>query len=36
MKGRIRVAPDFEETPPDILAAMEADPFPPSPRGRAA
>jgi len=36
MRGRIRVAPDFEETPPDILAAMEADPFPSRRRGRAA
>lgn len=27
--GRIRIAPDFQETPPDMLAAMEADPFPP-------
>ena len=36
MKGRIRVAPGFRETPPDILATMEADPFPPPRRGRAA
>jgi prevent-host-death family protein len=36
MKGRIRIAPDFRETPPDLLAALEASPFPPRRRGRAA
>jgi prevent-host-death family protein len=36
MKGRIRIAPDFQETPPELLAAMEADPFPPRRRGRVA
>ncbi len=29
MKGQIRMAPDFDETPADVLAAMGADPFPP-------
>jgi prevent-host-death family protein len=29
MKGQIRIAADFDETPPEVLAAMEADPFPP-------
>lgn len=29
MKGRIRMAADFQETPAELLAAMEADPFPP-------
>lgn len=29
MKGQIRMAADFNETPPEVLAAMEADPFPP-------
>ena len=36
MKGRIHIAPDFRETPPDLVAAMESDPFPPRRRGRAA
>jgi prevent-host-death family protein len=36
MKGRIRMATDFRDTPPEILSAMEADPFPPRRRGRAA
>jgi prevent-host-death family protein len=32
--GRIRIAPDFQDTPPDMLAAMEAAPFPPPRRPR--
>jgi prevent-host-death family protein len=36
MKGRIRIAPDFRETPPEILAAMEVPLSPPRRRGRAA
>lgn len=34
MQGRIRMAPDFQDTPPEMLAAMEADPFPPRRRAR--
>ena len=36
MKGRIRIAPDVRETPPEILAAMEAPLSPPRRRGRTA
>lgn len=29
MKGRIRIGPDFDETPPEMLASIDAAPFPP-------
>ncbi len=25
LRGKIRMAPDFDETPPDVIAAIEAD-----------
>jgi prevent-host-death family protein len=28
MRGQIRMAPDFDETPTDVLTAIEADPYP--------
>lgn len=36
MKGRIEIAPDFQEIPAEILQALEADPFPPRRRRRTA
>jgi prevent-host-death family protein len=35
MTGSIRLAPDFRDTPPEIVSSMQADPFPPRRRGRA-
>jgi len=35
MKGQIRIADDFDQTPSDVLAAVDADLFPPR-RGRRA
>lgn len=35
MKGQIRIASDFDETPPEVLAAIDADLFPPRQKKRA-